>query len=469
MALSVINNNDICGLAAPYAASVIMPGSEFRELREPESPSIVLLWVTVRDPEEPLQELAASDSALQPARDDNSTVSREEASLQLRQRAQKLGAISYEPPVPPTEHQLRAKMYKSWSNGAQVQMDAEIQLLSDAQLGRVLAHHHFVFKLPPDWAPADWRSTGSKGTFYLDYDVLEPTEQVGEPLQLPVLKPRLSKKQIGAGLRETYRFHYHIKCDGATGQVTNCKVCLVIMGNRMKEGEDYYDEFAQMQHATSECVIISIAAADDLGLHSCYLAQAFIQADKLTRKSTAWCSLPRAATKIPMWSSRASRLPDLRTQFGCVRQAFEGTVKGNVSTYLGAELIRDRIMINKTITFKQSVSHGKSCKSIMLGTSRQSRHCLRLFLVARLALRKKAEELLFHSCPVLGECNLSGCTGHLSFLVTMTHCDLAFAYAELSKFIQCQGAVHLKEAERVLQYLRGTYDLGLMNGTPAPG
>eukprot|EP00961_Rhodomonas_salina_P042169 566867-Rhodomonas_salina.1 len=36
-------------------------------------------------------------------------------------------------------------------------------------------------------------------------------------------------------------FQYHIKCYGATGHVTNCKV---VMGNRMKEGEDYEDTFA---------------------------------------------------------------------------------------------------------------------------------------------------------------------------------------------------------------------------------
>mmetsp|Transcript_23114 Transcript_23114/g.54805 ORF Transcript_23114/g.54805 Transcript_23114/m.54805 type:complete len:111 (-) Transcript_23114:2112-2444(-) len=49
----------------------------------------------------------------------------------------------------------------------------------------------------------------------------------------------------------------------------------------MKEGEDYEDAFAPVQHATSARVIISLAAADDLELHSCDLAQAFIQADKL--------------------------------------------------------------------------------------------------------------------------------------------------------------------------------------------
>eukprot|EP00961_Rhodomonas_salina_P239683 3237660-Rhodomonas_salina.2 len=50
----------------------------------------------------------------------------------------------------------------------------------------------------------------------------------------------------------------------------------------------------------------------------------------------------------------------------------------------------------------------------------------------------------------------------------MTRCDLAFAYAELSKFVQCPGAAHLKAAERVLQYLCGTYELGLTYGVADP-
>ena len=50
----------------------------------------------------------------------------------------------------------------------------------------------------------------------------------------------------------------------------------------------------------------------------------------------------------------------------------------------------------------------------------------------------------------------------------MTRCDLAFAYAELSKFVQCPGEVHLKAAERCLQYLRGTYQEGLTYSDPGP-
>eukprot|EP00961_Rhodomonas_salina_P126713 1707756-Rhodomonas_salina.1 len=70
--------------------------------------------------------------------------------------------------------------------------------------------------------------------------------------------------------------------------------------------------------------------------------------------------------------------------------------------------------------------------------------------------------------PVLHR-QYQGITGHLSFLVTMTRCDLAFAYTELSKFVQSPGVVHLAAAERVLQFLRGTYEDGLVYLDPGPG
>eukprot|EP00961_Rhodomonas_salina_P159146 2143073-Rhodomonas_salina.1 len=40
-------------------------------------------------------------------------------------------------------------------------------------------------------------------------------------------------------------------------------------------------EWRKAQHATSGLIIISLAVVMDLELHSCNLAQAFIQADKL--------------------------------------------------------------------------------------------------------------------------------------------------------------------------------------------
>ena len=69
--------------------------------------------------------------------------------------------------------------------------------------------------------------------------------------------------------------------------------------------------------------------------------------------------------------------------------------------------------------------------------------------------------------PVLHR-RFRGIVGHLSFLVQMTRPDLAYSYAELSKFCQCPGLVHLQAAERVLQYLRGTYDQGITYFDPGP-
>eukprot|EP00961_Rhodomonas_salina_P145704 1961375-Rhodomonas_salina.1 len=48
----------------------------------------------------------------------------------------------------------------------------------------------------------------------------------------------------------------------------------------------------------------------------------------------------------------------------------------------------------------------------------------------------------------------------------MTHCYLAFTYAELSKFVQLPGEVHLAAAEHVLQYLQGTFEEGLVYSDP---
>lgn len=78
------------------------------------------------------------------------------------------------------------------------------------------------------------------------------------------------------------RYHYHIKRDNTTGQITNCKVLLVVQGQHMKAGEDFDEAFAPVPNATAVRAIISMAAAMGLHLHACDLAQAFIQADKLT-------------------------------------------------------------------------------------------------------------------------------------------------------------------------------------------
>jgi len=51
-----------------------------------------------------------------------------------------------------------------------------------------------------------------------------------------------------------------------------------------------------------------------------------------------------------------------------------------------------------------------------------------------------------------------GIVGSLGYLVTMSRPDLAWAYSELSKYVQFPGKNHMLAAEHVLCYLRGTWN-----------
>ena len=51
-----------------------------------------------------------------------------------------------------------------------------------------------------------------------------------------------------------------------------------------------------------------------------------------------------------------------------------------------------------------------------------------------------------------------GIVGSLGYLVNMNSPDLAWAYSELSNFVQYPGAKHMATAEHVLCYLRGIFD-----------
>eukprot|EP00961_Rhodomonas_salina_P118611 1597013-Rhodomonas_salina.1 len=117
---------------------------------------------------------------------------------------------------------------------------------------------------------------------------------------------------------------------------------------------------------------------------------------------------------------------------------FEGTNEGDVTTYFGGELIRDRA--NHTITYRQSV-YAHKILQIYGAWDKTSVHTL-LEAGARLT---KADSPSYVD-PALYR-QYRGITGHLSSLVTMTGCDLAFAYAELSKFVQAPGELHLKAAD----------------------
>ena len=61
-----------------------------------------------------------------------------------------------------------------------------------------------------------------------------------------------------------------------------------------------------------------------------------------------------------------------------------------------------------------------------------------------------------------------GIVGSLGYLVNMTRPDLAWAYSELSKYVQFPGKPHMLAAEHVLRYLRGTYNKYILYSRDVP-
>eukprot|EP00961_Rhodomonas_salina_P162595 2189818-Rhodomonas_salina.1 len=126
-------------------------------------------------------------------------------------------------------------------------------------------------------------------------------------------------------------------------------------------------------------------------------------------------------------------------------QKFKGAFLTRFDGMDEGQLIRDRL--TSTITFRQAASaHTKKVLQIYRDGAWDSTQAKTPLEPGVLLLKVDSPEQAFVD-PNL-HCRYRGITGHLSYLMTMMLCDLAFAYAKLSKFVQCPGPVHLKAAER---------------------
>ena len=318
------------------------------------------------------------------------------------------------------------------------------------------------------------------------------------------------------------RFHHKIKRNTKTGQVKSFKIRLVIMGNRMEKGEDFVDAFAPVPRATATRILLAIAAANGYEIHSCDFTQAFIQGE--------WDSLPEEMPQVfirppPGWSEEPGVVYEvLRPLYGIptsaralhftldnwlqankfvksnfeesvwVREAdaqfperimmsahiddtlilckclkvmqafklhllskFDGTDEGEVTEYLGCVIERDR-----------------DAGTITLSQKHYSKRILSLYNMLDANHRKTplqpGARLSKKDCPDLPDptlhCLYRGIVGHLSFLVMMTRPDLAFAFAELSRFVQAPGEVHMSAAKHMLSYLAGTANESITYSAP---
>jgi len=323
----------------------------------------------------------------------------------------------------------------------------------------------------------------------------------------------------------TSRYVYKLKRNAKTGAAYRFKARLIVRGFEMVKGLDYEDNFSPTPGISIARLMVSIVAANDLELHSVDIEQAFTQADKLKEgangryfitpppgspdagdKSVVYevlkplygnPSSPRALHKTMDAYFRSEGFDTIGFEESVWRRPaggkyaedifvsahvddcliacksagimatfkkelltrFVGTDEGEVTQYLGCELIRDRKartakLVQSGYAERVLKTFGMwNCKPVSTPLDPNSR-----------LSKKDCPEVID---PVVHH-RYRSITGCLSYLVNMTRPDLAFAYSQLSKFVQYPGVIHLEAAEHVLQYLRATYDQGITFCDPGP-
>ena len=314
------------------------------------------------------------------------------------------------------------------------------------------------------------------------------------------------------------RYVYKLKRSASTGAVYRFKARLIVRGFQMEKGVDYEDSFSPTPGLAVARLMLALAVANDMELHAVDIEQAFLQADKLPEgvngryfiepppgspdagdKNVVYevkkplygnPSSPRALHKTldayflsegfehvgfeqSVWGRQKGGKYDedifvsvhvddclICCKSDKVMKKFKqdlltrfiGTDEGEVTEYLGCEVIRDRA--------------ARTGKLVQAGYAERVLRAFGLWDVHPVSTPlDSGSRLSKKDCPEVVDPRLHkrmrSITGCISYLVNMTRPDLAFAYSQLSKFVQRPGPVHLAAAERVLAYLRGTYDQGI--------
>eukprot|EP00961_Rhodomonas_salina_P008404 114295-Rhodomonas_salina.1 len=114
---------------------------------------------------------------------------------------------------------------------------------------------------------------------------------------------------------------------------------------------------------------------------------------------------------------------------------FEGTDEGDVTEYLGCEVVRDQEQ--RTLHLRQSAY----IKKVLAIHAMTDANPVKTPMEPGVSLSKWDSPAVV---DVAIQTEYSAIVGHISFMVMMTRPDLAFAFAELSKLVQNPGVEPLR-------------------------
>ena len=337
------------------------------------------------------------------------------------------------------------------------------------------------------------------------------------------LRVKRSSLQVDDHIFST-RFHYKIK--RKNGEFERCKVRLVVQGQMMMKKDatgsgDFEDSFSSVPHASGLRIMLALATQHNMFMDHVDISQAFCQGDLLPgddHNGKVYISAPTGYPEDPdicyllrkplygmpsaarawhktmsgflqsqgcskvgyeesMWMvvsdghkiliaahiddfiiSCAHR-PTLDKFKNALLARFDGTSEGAIRTYLGCEI--ERNMHDGTTVLSQK----HYAEDILRTFGFWDAHPLSTILAPHSRLSKEDcdpfPDRAFHL-------RYRGIVGSLGYLVNMTRPDLAFAYSELSKYVQSPGLPHMHAAEHALRYLRGTFDKSLKFSRDTP-
>jgi hypothetical protein len=294
-----------------------------------------------------------------------------------------------------------------------------------------------------------------------------------------------------------------------TDKATGAKVRVVVRGDQQWPPSKSADTYAPTPPATEIRMLAALAAANNWGLHSMDISQAFVQADPLDPATPFYVRPPRGYACSPgtIW-----KLHKPLYGLACAPKAWSTTlvrflidygfapVNGSStcfkwtdgSAHMHLVFHVDDILLTfsddaAAVAFKSALltrfagtDDGPVTRYVGMDFFRDSHHIhlsqepLALDLLERFdmlhcnpcANPMDAGELLLESDrPSVPDVPLrrqyQECVGTLQYLATWTRPDLQFCTNELSKHMSNPGIKHWQAAKRVLRYLKGTVSLGL--------
>jgi hypothetical protein len=345
----------------------------------------------------------------------------------------------------------------------------------------------------------------------------------------PLWKKAIDKEEDGLDDRETYT-RVTMK-DVPSGvrvmdsklvfkdkRITGPKVRVVVRGDQQRPKPEGADTFAATPSPTEVRMLLAISQQNNRALHTLDISQAFLQADPLPDDANIFVKPPSGSREPPgtIW-----KLKKPLYGLAVAPRAWSDTLRNFLTGYGFTSVNHSDTFLKWTDPATKQSMHliyhvddillsfsddavGAAFKTALLtrfkGTDEGP---LKRYLgctITRTALKLHLSQALYAQ-EVLERFNMSDCnpvdipmdagyvinksdspdspdlkrtlryqeiTGSLQFLVSWTRPDLSFCTNELAKVNSNPSEQHLRDAYRVLRYLKGTATLGLTytRGTP---